>query len=119
MAISLTFPRPKLVTTLNETVPITATITEDTVNNNYAVDIKYTVTKDDTTTDTKVLKRIKITPVISGTTVRLDLQELTFAGTAPNAPTDAQASVTGEVIRGVTMDLDTFLTAVGDARKNS
>ena len=119
MAISLIFPRPKLVTTVDETVPITATITEDTVNKNYAVDLKYTVTKDDTTTATKVLKRIKILPVISGTTVRLDLQELTFAGTAPDTPTDVQASVTGEIIRGVTMDLDTFLTAVGDARKNT
>ena len=119
MAISLTFPRPKLVTTLDETVPVTATLVEDTTNNVYAVDLKYTVTKDDTTTATKVLKRVKIIPVIAGTTVRLDLQELTFAGTAPDSPTDAQASVTGEIVRGVVMDLDTFLTAVGDARKNA
>ena len=119
MAINLTFPRPKLVTTLDETVPVTATLVEDTTNNVYTVDLKYTVTKDDNSTATKVLKRIKIIPVIAGTTVRLDLQELTFAGTAPDSPTDVQASVTGEVIRGVTMDLDTFLTAVGDARKNS
>lgn len=120
MAINLTFSRPKLVTTLEETVPVTATLVEDTTstNKNYVVDLKYTVTKDDASTATKVLKRIKIIPVIAGTTVRLDLQELTFAGTAPDTPTDAQASVTGEVIRGVVMDLDAFLTAVGDARKN-
>lgn len=119
MAINLTFPRPKLVTTLDETVPVTATLVEDTTNKTYVVDLKYTVTKDDSTTATKVMKRVKIIPVIAGTTVRLDVQELTFAGTAPDAPTDAQASVTGEVIRGTTMDLDIFLTAVGDARKNA
>lgn len=120
MAINITFPRPKLVTTLDETVPITATLVEDTTNKIYTVDLKYTVTKDDASTATKVLKRIKVIPVIAGTTLRLDVQELTFAGDAPDNPTDAQASVTGEIIRGVSLvDLDRFLTDVGDARKNT
>ena len=69
MAINLTFPRPKLVTTLDETVPVTATLVEDTTNKTYVVDLKYTVTKDDSTTATKVMKRVKIIPVIAGTTV--------------------------------------------------
>jgi hypothetical protein len=120
MAINLTFPRPKLVTTLDETVPITATLVEDTTNNVYSVDFKYTVTKDDASTATKVLKRVKIIPVLQGTTLRLNLQELTFSGTSPDSPTDAQATVTGDVISGVSLiDLDKFLTDVGDARKNS
>lgn len=120
MAISLNFNRPKLQTTLEETVPITATLTEDTTNKVYVVDVKYTVTKDDTTTVTKVLKRLKVTPVITGTTMRLDFTELTFPPTAPDSPTDAQASTTGQVQRGVTtIDLDSFLTEIGDLRKNS
>jgi hypothetical protein len=120
MAITLPFQRPKLETTLAEAVPVTATLVEDTVNNLYVVDVKYTITKDDATTVTKVLKRLKITPVISGTTMRLDFQELTFPATAPDAPTDAEAITTSPVTRGSTViDLDTFLTAIGDLRKNS
>ena len=121
MAISIVFPRPKLVTTLDETVPITATLVEDTTNKVYAIDLKYTVTKDDASTATKVMKRVKLIPVIQGTTLRLDVQELTFLPTAPDAPTDAQAiTPNSEVVRGqVLIDLDAFLTGVGDARKNT
>ena len=120
MAITLNFNRPKLQPTLAEAVPVTATLVEDTTNNLYVVDVKYTVTKDDTTTVTKVLKRVKIIPVLSGTTMRLDFQELTFAATAPDAPTDAQAATTGPVTRGTpVIDLDAFLTGIGDLRKNT
>lgn len=120
MAISINFNRPKLVTTLEETVPVTATLVEDTTNKLYVVDVKYTVTKDDTTTVTKVLKRLKITPVLTGTTMRLDFQELTFPPTAPDAPVDSDATTIGAITRGgTTIDLDAFLTGVGDLRKNS
>lgn len=120
MAITLPFQRPKLQTTLAEAVPVTATLVEDTINNLYVVDVKYTITKDDATTVTKVLKRLKITPVLSGTTMRLDFTELTFPATAPDSPTDAQATSTAPVVRGGTViDLDAFLTTVGDLRKNS
>jgi hypothetical protein len=120
MAITINFNRPKLQPTTTEAVPVTATLVEDTTNNLYVVDVKYTITKDDASTATKVLKRIKITPVLAGTTMRLDFQELTFPPTAPDSPTDAQASTTSPVTRGTpVIDLDAFLTAIGDARKNT
>jgi hypothetical protein len=120
MAITINFNRPKLQPTLEETVPITATLVEDTTNNLYVVDVKYTVTKDDSSTATKVLKRLKITPVLSGTTMRLDFVELTFPPTAPDAPADSDATTTSPVTRGGTViDLDAFLTGVGDLRKNT
>ena len=120
MAITLPFNRLKLQSTLVEAVPVTATLVEDTVNNLYVVDVKYTVTKDDATTVTKVLKRLKITPVITGTTIRLDFTELTFPATATITPADSEASSIAPVVRGGTViDLDTFLTAVGDLRKNA
>jgi len=120
MAISINFNRPKLVTTLEEVVPITATLVEDTTNNLYVIDVKYTVTKDDDTTVTKVLKRIKVTPVLAGTSMRLDVVELTFPPTASDTPTDSEAISTSPVTRGGSqIDLDTFLTGTGDLRKNS
>lgn len=120
MAITLPFNRPKLQTTLAEAVPVTATLVENTTDNLYVVDIKYTVTKDDASTVTKVLKRLKVTPVITGTTMRLDFVELTFPPTAPDSPADSDASATSQVTRGGTViDLDAFLTAIGDLRKNS
>ena len=119
MAITLPFNRPKLATTLAEAVPVTATLVEDTVNNLYVVDVKYTISKDDATTVTKVLKRLKITPVLAGTTMRLDFTELTFPASATVTPTDVEASSTSPVVRGGTViDLDVFLTAAGDLRKN-
>ena len=119
MAITLPFNRPKLATTLAEAVPVTATLVEDTVNNLYIVDVKYTITKDDATTVTKVLKRLKITPVLAGTTMRLDFTELTFPASATLTPADSEASSTAPVVRGGTViDLDVFLTAAGDLRKN-
>ncbi len=121
MAITINFDRPKLQPTLQEAVPVTATLVEDTTNKLYVVDVKYTVTKDDNSTATKVLKRIKIIPVLSGTTMRLDFQELTFPPTAPDNPTDAQAITPAPpVTRGTpVIDLDSFLTAIGDLRKNT
>lgn len=120
MAITLPFNRPKLATTIAEAVPVTATLVEDTTNNLYVVDVKYTVTKDDASTVTKVLKRLKVTPVITGTTMRLDFTELTFPPTAPDAPADSDATSTSPVTRGGTViDLDSFLTAIGDLRKNA
>lgn len=120
MAISINFNRPKLQPTLEEVVPVTATLVEDTTNKLYVIDVKYTVTKDDASTVTKVLKRIKITPVLAGTTMRLDFVELTFPPTASDTPNDNEATNTSAVTRGATtIDLDAFLTGVGDLRKNS
>jgi len=120
MAISINFNRPKLVTTLPEVVSLTATLAEDTANNLYAIDVKYTVTKDDATTVVKVLKRIKVTPVLVGTSMRLDFVELTFPPTAIETPLDAAAISTSPVTRGGSqIDLDTFLTGTGDLRKNT
>lgn len=120
MAITINFNRPKLQTTLVEVVPITATLVEDTTNNLYVVDVKYTITKDNASTVTKVLKRIKITPVLAGTSMRLDFVELTFPPTATDNPADSEATSTSPVTRGATqIDLDSFLTAIGDVRKNA
>lgn len=121
MAITINFNRPKLQPTTTEAVPITATLVEDTTNNLYVVDVKYTVTKDDATTATKVLKRLKITPVLTGTSMRLDFQELTFLPTAADNPADSAAILPlSPVIRGGNViDLDAFLTGAGDLRKNT
>lgn len=119
MAISINFNRPKLQTTLVEVVPITATLVENTTDNVYAVDIKYTVTKDDASTAVKVIKRFKIVPVIAGTTIRFDITEITFPPTAPDNPTDAQGTASIPIRGASIVDLDTFLTEVGDVRKNS
>lgn len=119
MAISINFNRPKLQTTLEEVVPITATLVENTTDKVYVVDVKYTVTKDDASTVVKVIKRFKIVPVIVGTTIRFDITEITFPPTAADNPNDNEGT-TGTPIRGASIvDLDTFLTAVGDVRKNS
>lgn len=122
MAITINFNRPKLQPTLEEVVPITATLVEDTTNKLYVVDVKYTVTTDGETPGTtiKTLKRLKITPVITGTTMRLDFTELTFPATAAPDPLDSAAISTSPVTRGgATIDLDAFLTAAGDLRKNT
>jgi len=121
MAITINFNRPKLQTTLTEAVPVTATLVEDTTNNLYVVDVKYTITKDDASTVTKVLKRIKINPVLAGTSMRLDFTELTFPPTAPDSPADSDATNVSTVTRVSTqqIDLDSFLTAIGDVRKNA
>jgi len=119
MAISIDFNRPKLQPTLVEIVPITATLVENTTDKLYVVDIKYTVTKDDASTAVKVIKRFKINPVIAGTTIRFDITEITFPPTAPDSPTDEQGTVNTPIRGASIVDLDTFLTAVGDVRKNS
>jgi hypothetical protein len=119
MAISINFKRPKLETTLDEVVPITATLVENTTDKLYIIDTKYTVTKDDASTVTKVIKRFKINPVIAGTTIRFDITEITFPPTAPDNPTDDQGTISTPIRGASLVDLDTFLTAVGDVRKNS
>jgi len=121
MAITLNFNRPKLQPTLEEVVPVTATLVENTTDNIYIVDFKYTVTKDDASTVTKVLKRVKITPVLAGTSLRLDFTELTFPPTATDNPADSEASNISTSTRVSTqqIDLDSFLTAIGDVRKNA
>jgi len=120
MAISINFNRPKLETTLQEVVTLTATLTEEVANKIYVMDVKYTVTTDLGASVIKVLKRIKVTPVLVGTSMRLDFVELTFPPTAIENPLDAAAISTSPVTRGGSqIDLDTFLTGTGDLRKNT
>jgi len=119
MAISINFNRPKLQPTLEEVVPITATLIENTTDKLYVVDIKYTVTKDDASTAVKVIKRFKIIPVIVGTTIRFDITEITFPPTASDNPTDDQGTISTPIRGASIVDLDKFLTDIGDIRKNA
>jgi hypothetical protein len=117
MAITKTFNRPKLDTTLSKNVSISAAVAE--VSDGFAVDITITVTKDDTSTVTKTAVRALLPLAIKGTTLEVGNSFYTFPGSATTYSSGGTTPSLSAGTKGNTVELNSWLTAVGDAPENS
>jgi hypothetical protein len=117
--------RPKLSQTLTETFAINAAIAGDDTTDTIIVDIFTQITKDDDSTANKTLARIKMPSNFQGAGWATGATILLFPGDAPNyvaggvTPPDSEAVGSPVSIASAYLDLDAFLTAAGDTRKNS
>ena len=122
---AVTVQRPKLAPTLAENFAINAAIAGDDTTDTIIVDIFCSVTKDDASTVNKTLARIKMPSKFQGPGWTTGANILIFPGSAPDyvaggvTPPDSAAVGSPVSASSPYVDLDAFLTAAGDTRKNS
>jgi hypothetical protein len=117
MSITTSFNRPKLATSLSESVVLSAAIAEGT--DEFIVDINVTVTRDDTNTVTKTLCRVKLPFTINGTTLKVTDKKYIFPGNATSYSSGGNTPALSTGQEGNTIDLNAFFALAGDAQKNS
>lgn len=119
MPILIDWDRPKLTSTVDSDFNLSATISES--GNGFDVDLTIPITQDtDAQTITRTLRRFKIIPVVTGNSLTLNTQELTFPGTVTTNPLDSVASTTGSISKGtVKQDIDNFFVEADNARTNA
>jgi hypothetical protein len=114
MALSDSFDRPKLNTTLTETLTLNAAIAEDDTNNRWIVDITQTVGLNQ-----KTVFRVYIPYTVSGTSLSIEPTTYVFPGNAANYSAGGSTPAISAGALGKKVDLDNFHTLAGDARVNS
>lgn len=118
MAINKSIARPKLASTLTETAPLEAAVAE--VNGQFVLDIYTTVTLDGGGTATNTLFRYYIDVTTSDTNLILSETIYAFDGDDTDYSAGGTTPASSQGHKGIRIiNLDTFLTAAGDARKNS
>lgn len=119
MPITIDWDRPKLTTTVDKDFNISATISDD--GTSFNVDFTTTIVQDtDAQSITRTLRRVKVIPVVTGNSLTVNTQELTFPGTVTTNPLDSAATTTGTLSKGtVKQDIDNFFVEADNARTNS
>lgn len=117
MAISSSFNRDKLATTLSKALSFTAAISE--VSGEFVVDINLTITMDNTSTVTKTVQRVVLPLIILNNELTVVPKQYIFPGSATTYSSGGTTPLLSAATIGNKSDLNTFLTQAGDAPENS
>lgn len=114
MTISVSFARPAATLTNTEDQTVTWNLTEDDTNNQVILDRVVTISA-----TARLVRRLKIAEVISGSNLSLQVTDIQFAGNvsayvSSTNPADSAGTATTTSLGS--QDLDAFHTAAGDAR---
>lgn len=112
-----TFTRPAATLTNNESITLSATLSDDTTNAQFIVDFTATVNA-----ASRIFKKLVIKPIYSGSNFYLEVKEYNFVGTqtyvSATNPAIATAvnATTPKTERFSITDLDIFYSQSGDVR---